>query len=68
MVNDVVERGNYWVANNFIWGVLVPILALAEIIKRENAPEQIRKYFKAAAVIVFYGLYPNPYGSHSSST
>lgn len=53
MVNDVAEQGNYWVANNFIWGfLLIPILALAEIIKRENAPDQARKYFKATAVIV----------------
>lgn len=53
MVNDVAEQGNYWVANNFIWGVLlVPILALAEIIKRENTPDRVGKYFKAAAVIV----------------
>lgn len=53
MVNDVAEQGNYWVANNFIWGLLlVPISALAEIIKRENTPGQVRKYFKTAAVIV----------------
>lgn len=53
MVNDVAEQGNYWVANNFIWGVLlVPISALAEIIKRENAPDRVGKYFKASAVIV----------------
>lgn len=53
MVNDVAEQGNYWVANNFIWGLLlVPVLALAEIIKRENMPNQVRNYFKASAVIV----------------
>ena len=53
MVNDVAEQGNYWVANNFIWGLLlVPISALAEIIKRENTPDRVRKYFKATAVIV----------------
>lgn len=53
MVNDVAEQGNYWVANNFIWGLLlVPVSALAEIIKRENAPNRVRKYFKATAVIV----------------
>lgn len=53
MVNDVAEQGNYWVANNFIWGLLlVPISALAEIIKQENKPDQVRNYFKASAVIV----------------
>lgn len=36
MVNQVAEQGNYWVANNIIWGLLlIPISALAEIIKKE---------------------------------
>lgn len=36
MVNSVAEQGNYWAANNIIWGLmLVPILALAEIIKKD---------------------------------
>lgn len=36
MVNMVSEQGNYWVANNFIWGwLLIPITALAEIIKSD---------------------------------
>lgn len=61
MVNDVAEQGNYWVANNFIWGaLLVPILALAEIIKRENAPERVGTYFKAAAVIVLLWAVSRP--------
>lgn len=35
MVNEVAEQGNYWVANNIIWGLLlIPISALAEIIKK----------------------------------
>lgn len=37
MVNMVAEQGNYWVANNFIWGyLLIPIQAMAEIIKRDS--------------------------------
>jgi len=37
MINDVAEVGNYWIANNFIWGwLLVPVIALAEIIKKES--------------------------------
>lgn len=37
MVNAVSESGNYWVANNFIWGwLLVPITCLVEIIKKNN--------------------------------
>lgn len=36
MVNMVAEQGNYWVANNFIWGwLLIPITALTEIIRRD---------------------------------
>jgi hypothetical protein len=36
MVNMVAEQGNYWVANNFIWGwLLIPVSALGEIIKRD---------------------------------
>ncbi len=34
MVNAVKEQGNYWLANNFIWGwLLIPITALSEVIK-----------------------------------
>lgn len=37
MVNLVSEQGNYWVANNFIWGwLLIPITALGEIIRRDS--------------------------------
>lgn len=37
MVNAVAESGNYWLANNFIWGwLLVPANCLAEIIKKNN--------------------------------
>lgn len=36
MVNEVAEQGNYWTANNIIWGLmLIPISALAEIIKKD---------------------------------
>lgn len=52
MVNEVAEQGNYWVANNFIWGVLlVPTMALAEIIKRENSPQSVMRYLKTTIII-----------------
>lgn len=36
MVNMVAEQGNYWIANNFIWGwLLIPVAALSEIIRRD---------------------------------
>lgn len=37
MVNAANESGNYWVANNFIWGwLLVPVLCFTEIIKKND--------------------------------
>lgn len=40
MVNVVGEQGTYWVANNFIWGwLLLPILQLGELIKKEVAAD-----------------------------
>lgn len=41
MVNIVSEQGTYWVANNFIWGwLLLPIIQLAELIKRDAARDE----------------------------
>lgn len=58
MVNVVSEQGTYWVANNFIWGwLLLPVLQLGELIKREVAAdrENIRRnslgYFAITAGI-----------------
>lgn len=34
LINDVSNSGNYWLANNFIWGwLLIPIMALSTYIK-----------------------------------
>ncbi|MCM1259333.1 MAG: hypothetical protein NC182_00115 [Prevotella sp.] len=42
MVNMVSEQGNYWNANNFIWGwLLIPITALSEIIKKDCKEEDL---------------------------
>lgn len=47
MVNQVEEQGNYWVANNIMWGLLlIPITALAEIIKKECGGRIILKKMK----------------------
>lgn len=38
IVNAASDAGPYWMANNFIWGwLLVPVAALAEIIKKNKA-------------------------------
>ena len=57
MVNMVGEQGTYWVANNFIWGwLLLPILQLGELIKREVSTDAnaVRKntlgYFTITAI------------------
>jgi Na+-driven multidrug efflux pump len=50
MINMVQEQGTFWVANNFIWGwLLLPILALGELIKRDTAesPESIDRQLPA---------------------
>lgn len=58
MVNMVGEQGTYWVANNFIWGwLLLPILQLGELIKREVATDEnavknnTLGYFAVTAII-----------------
>lgn len=57
MVNAVEEQGNYWIANNIMWGLLlIPILALADIIKRdcqdELMPTRI-KYYNIVILVTF---------------
>lgn len=62
MVNMVEEQGNYWLANNFIWGwLLIPISALAEVIRSDckNGYEKLKRsnyYFIACAVIALWAL------------
>ena len=60
MVNAVAEQGNYWIANNFIWGwLLIPISALAEVIRSDckDGKKKLRQsnyYFIAAAAVLFW--------------
>ena len=56
LVNVVGEQGTYWVANNFIWGwLLLPVLQLGELIKRDTAANSsnIKKNTPAYFVITF---------------
>lgn len=57
MVNAVAEQGNYWTANNIIWGLmLIPISALAEIIKKdckEKLTVTKMRYYNAAIIVTF---------------
>lgn len=62
MVNMVAEQGNYWIANNFIWGwLLIPISALSEVIRRDCKDgyaqlNQFNYYFITAAVIAIWAI------------
>ena len=64
MVNMVGEQGTYWVANNFIWGwLLLPILQLGELIKRETATDEnaiknnsLGYFIITAVVCVLWGI------------
>ena len=62
MVNMVSEQGNYWVANNFIWGwLLIPVSALTEVIKRDckDGYAKLRRgnyYFIAATVVAVWAV------------
>lgn len=62
MVNMVAEQGNYWIANNFIWGwLLIPVGALGEIIRRDckdgyRSLKQGNYYFITAAIVALWVL------------
>ncbi|RQW00550.1 MAG: hypothetical protein EH225_10265 [Calditrichaeota bacterium] len=64
LVNVVAEQGSFWVTNNFIWGwLLLPVLQLGELIKRDSAVissryrENIKGYFALTGIfILFWGL------------
>ena len=66
LVNAVSESGNYWVANNFIWGwLLIPITCLVEIIRKDAGADgyklkQINYYsITAFTLIVWFALIPS---------
>lgn len=54
MINAVSESGNYWVANNFIWGwLLVPVNCFAEIIKKNKLEKlDIKNSWRYCATII----------------
>ena len=62
MVNMVAGQGNYWIANNFIWGwLLIPISALAEVIRSDCKDgyknlRQFNYYCIAAASVVLWAV------------
>lgn len=57
MVNAVSESGNYWVANNFIWGwMLVPVSCFVQIIQK-NRLEKITWKNSMRYILLFCALW-----------
>lgn len=62
MVNMVAEQGNYWVANNFIWGLmLIPVTAMTEIIRRDckngyGELKQSNYYLLSLFIFIFWAV------------
>lgn len=58
MVNIVAEQGNYWIANNFIWNwLLIPGLALADLIKKEIGENKENMRTKTFGYIVLTSIF-----------
>ena len=62
MVNAVSESGNYWVANNFIWGwLLTPVMVITEIIKKNNLEKlEFKNVWKYALIVSTFWLISVP--------
>lgn len=63
MVNAVLESGNYWIANNFIWGwLLVPITCLVQIIQKNSLKDiTFHNVWKYVCVIVSVWIITIPF-------
>lgn len=58
MMNVVAEQHNYWVANNFIWNwLLLPTLALADLVKKEIAEDKNSISTKTFGYIIVASLF-----------
>ncbi len=63
MVSEVSQMGNYWLANNFIWGwLLVPMTAIGEMVKREyyNGYNRIWNYLGLTCIVMLVWLVSVP--------
>jgi Na+-driven multidrug efflux pump len=58
MVNMVSEQGSYWVANNFLWNwLLLPALALGDLIKKEIGEDKNNIQTKTFSYIVLTAIF-----------
>lgn len=68
IINSIGKPGEFWLMMNFIWGwILLPILALGEIIKSESSKNydiDLKKYFKVTMIIVCLWLLSMPFWSY----
>ena len=57
LVNVVQQQGTFWVANSFIWGwLLLPVLALGELIKRDCGASEKNVVEKASGYLLLTGI------------
>ncbi|MDY5872202.1 MAG: hypothetical protein SPJ57_03125 [Candidatus Methanomethylophilaceae archaeon] len=64
MVNEVSQMGNYWLANNFIWGwLIVPVAAIGEMLKREfyRGYRRIWNYLALTTLVLVIWLISVPF-------
>ena len=63
MVNAVFESGNYWIANNFIWGwLLIPITCMVQIIQKNSLKSvTFHQVWKYTGVIVCVWIIIEPF-------
>ena len=62
MINMLNNQGDYWLANNFIWGILLlPSFVLAEVIKRDALKtNQLTSYFYVSGILLLLWLVTIP--------
>ena len=64
MVNEVSQMGNYWLANNFIWGwLIIPVAAIGEMLKREyyRGYRRIWNYLALTTIVLVIWLIIVPF-------
>lgn len=64
MVNEVSQMGNYWLANNFIWGwLIIPVAAIGEMLKREyyRGYRRIWNYLALTTLVLVIWLISVPF-------
>ncbi len=68
MINVVAKQGEFWIANNFIWGwLLIPIIQLGELIKSDYSEDlkrgksNFKGYINMTTLIVLFWIITIPF-------